>query len=70
MPCGNGMRALRALRTCQATASIPVIITSGLYVSLTEGKTAGQPDGAFSKPFKADQRLAVTGQVMEGVNGG
>lgn len=65
MPGGNGMRALRALRTCQATASIPVIITSGFSVPLAEDKVAGRPDGILSKPFSVEQLLEIVSRLIK-----
>ncbi|MFN0128818.1 MAG: response regulator [Verrucomicrobiales bacterium] len=65
MPGGNGMRALRALRTCRVTASIPVIITSGFNVPLAEDKVAGRPDEVLSKPFTVEQLLEVVGRLIK-----
>ena len=65
MPGGNGMRALRALRNCPATAGIPVIITSGFHVPLAEDKAAGRADAVLSKPFTVDHLLSEVGRLLK-----
>jgi CheY-like chemotaxis protein len=64
MPCGNGMRALRALRNHPATAGIPVIMTSGFNVPAPDGGAAGRADYRLAKPFTVEQLLAAVSQVM------
>jgi two-component system response regulator MprA len=64
MPRGNGMKALRALRNCQATADIPVIITSGFHVPSPEDGVAGRADHLLPKPFTVEQLLSVVGRLM------
>jgi CheY-like chemotaxis protein len=65
MPCGNGMRALRALRNNPATAGIPVIITSGFNVPSPEDSAAGRADHRLSKPFTAEELLEVVGRLIK-----
>jgi CheY-like chemotaxis protein len=64
MPCGNGMRALRALRNNPATAGIPVIMTSGFNVPSPGDPAAGRADHRLSKPFSAEELLEVVGRLI------
>jgi CheY-like chemotaxis protein len=65
MPCGNGMRALRALRDNPATAGIPVIITSGFNVPSSGDPAAGRADHRLAKPFSAEELLEVVGRLIK-----
>jgi CheY-like chemotaxis protein len=66
MPCGNGMRALRALRQCPATAGIPVIMTSGFHVPSPDDKAAGRADALLAKPFGVEELLSCVGRLLKG----
>lgn len=65
MPCGNGMRALRALRQCPATAGIPVIMTSGFHVPSPDDKAAGRADALLAKPFSVEELLETVGRLIK-----
>ena len=65
MPCGNGMRALRALRQCPATAGIPVIMTTGFQVPSPDDKAAGRADAMLVKPFGVEELLETVGRLMK-----
>lgn len=65
MPCGNGMKALRALRNCPATAGIPVIITSGFTVPSPDDGSAGRADHLLPKPFTVEELLSVVGRLIK-----
>ena len=69
MPCGNGMRALRALRACAATSNIPVIITTGFPVPTSEDRASGRIDGMLAKPFSVEELLAEVGRHMAQTRG-
>lgn len=64
MPGGNGMRALRTLKTTPATRGIPVIITSGFHVPDADECVQNRADHVLSKPFTAGQLLTAVGQLI------
>ena len=64
MPGGNGLRALRTLKSSPDTAGIPVIMTSGFAVQ-SQGTCAGeQADCLLAKPFKPAQLLATVERLL------
>jgi len=65
MPCGNGMKALRALRQCAATADIPVIMTSGFHVPSPDDRAAGRADAMLAKPFTVEELLSTVERLLQ-----
>ncbi len=65
MPCGNGMKALRALRQCPTTADIPVIMTSGFHVPSPDDRAAGRADAMLAKPFTVEELLSTVGRLLQ-----
>ncbi len=66
MPGGNGLRALRALKSSPDTAGIPVIMTSGFMVQSPGTSAWDQADYLLAKPFKPAQLLATVEQLLQG----
>jgi CheY-like chemotaxis protein len=65
MPGGNGLKALRILRSTTATASIPVIITSGFNVPTVGDCEQSRPDRVLNKPFNVEQLLRAVGGLLQ-----
>ncbi len=64
MPGGNGLRALRALKECPATSTIPVILTSGFNFPTLGECSQNRPDGLLAKPFMPSHLLAKVESVL------
>jgi CheY-like chemotaxis protein len=64
MPGGNGLKALRILRSAPVTARIPVIITSGFSVLTVGDCEQSRPDRVLAKPFTVEQLLKAVGSVL------
>jgi CheY-like chemotaxis protein len=65
MPHGNGLRALRSLKTDPSTQKIPVIVMSGYGVQVLEECANGYADAFLAKPFPAPEMLAHVCQFLE-----
>jgi len=66
MPGGNGLRALRSLKNTQATAGIPVIITSGFNVPTQDDCPQSRANHVLHKPFKSEHLLKLVGRLLAG----
>lgn len=64
MPGGNGLKALRILRSTPATTRIPVIITSGFNVPTVGDCEQSRPDRVLAKPFTVEQLLKAVGSLL------
>ena len=64
MPGGNGMRALRALKSTPVTAGIPVIITSGFNVPTQDECPQTQANHVLHKPFSHEQLLKAVNRLI------
>ena len=64
MPGGNGLKALRTLRSHPVTARIPVIIMSGFGVPTVGETEQCRPDRVLAKPFTIESLLKAVGCVL------
>jgi CheY-like chemotaxis protein len=65
MPGGNGLKALRILRSTPATAGIPVIITSGFNIPTAGDCEQSRADRVLAKPFTVDVLLKTVGGLLQ-----
>jgi len=64
MPMGNGLRALRLLKSNVDTAAIPVILTSGFDTNTLSECAREQASFVVSKPFTPEQIVSHVEQLL------
>ena len=68
MPAPSGVRVYRELRGDKMTASIPVVMVTGVPTQFEEfisrRKQVRPPDGYLAKPFKPEELLALVQKIL------
>ena len=65
LPDGNGLEVCAALRSCQATAALPVLLVSGhAQATLEDAAAPLAPCGWLSKPFTLHEIQAAVSALL------
>ncbi|MEZ4400426.1 MAG: response regulator [Kofleriaceae bacterium] len=64
LPRVDGPEVCRRLRAASATRSLPILMMSSAYVSLTDADAATDVDGYVMKPFVRETLLAAVDRLL------